>query len=70
MVFCWVSGNLIFQNNYILFQGIANCVLALGFEKMEKGSLGVKVSLIYYYFGVVMTLWENFAHKTTISRAY
>lgn len=40
----------------IFFPGVADCVLALGFEKMEKGSLSVGVGLIYYYFGVVMTL--------------
>ena len=26
-----------------LFAGLADCVLALGFEKMERGSLGAKV---------------------------
>lgn len=64
-----MSGNLIFQTNYIFFQGLADCVLALGFEKMEKGSLGLTVSLIYSYLGIVVTLWENFAHLTTINGA-
>ena len=41
------SRNLIFQDNYIFFQGLADCVLALGFEKMEKGPLAVSVSLIF-----------------------
>ena len=28
--------------------GLNDCVLALGFEKMEKGSLTAKVRLLYY----------------------
>ena len=30
-----------------LISGLADCVLALGFEKMERGSLGAKVCLGY-----------------------
>ena len=50
------SRNVIFQDNYIFFQGLVDCVLALGFEKMEKGAIAVSVSLIYFYFGIVITL--------------
>ena len=36
--------------------GLADCVLALGFEKMEKGPVAVNVSLNYFYFRTVKTL--------------
>ena len=29
---------------FLSFKGVADCVMAVGFEKMERGSLGLKVS--------------------------
>ncbi|KAF6345595.1 sterol carrier protein 2 [Rhinolophus ferrumequinum] len=39
---CSTGSTALFMARQIIQGGIANCVLALGFEKMEKGSLGVK----------------------------
>lgn len=41
---CSTGSTALFMARQIVQGGMANCVLALGFEKMEKGSLGVKFS--------------------------
>jgi len=39
---CATGSTALFMGKQFVEAGIADCVLALGFEKMEKGSLGVK----------------------------
>jgi acetyl-CoA acetyltransferase len=39
---CATGSTALFMGKQLIAGGIADCVLALGFEKMEKGSLGVK----------------------------
>ena len=39
---CSTGSTALFLGKQLIAGGIADCVLALGFEKMEKGSLGVK----------------------------
>jgi acetyl-CoA acetyltransferase len=39
---CATGSTALFLGKQLIAGGIADCVLALGFEKMEKGSLGVK----------------------------
>ncbi len=39
---CSTGSTALFMGKQLIEGGIADCVLALGFEKMEKGSLGVK----------------------------
>ena len=39
---CATGSTALFMGKQLIEGGIADCVLALGFEKMEKGSLGVK----------------------------
>ncbi len=39
---CSTGSTALFLGKQLVEGGLANCVLALGFEKMEKGSLGVK----------------------------
>lgn len=39
---CSTGSTALFMARQIIQGGMANCVLALGFEKMEKGSLGVQ----------------------------
>ncbi len=39
---CSTGSTALFLAKQLVMGGIADCVLALGFEKMEKGSLGVK----------------------------
>ena len=39
---CSTGSTALFIGKQLIAGGIADCVLALGFEKMEKGSLGVK----------------------------
>src|SRR3989304_787132 len=39
---CSTGSTALFLGKQLVEGGIADCVLALGFEKMEKGSLGVK----------------------------
>lgn len=39
---CSTGSTALFMARQIIQGGMANCVLALGFEKMERGSLGVK----------------------------
>jgi acetyl-CoA acetyltransferase len=39
---CSTGSTALFLGKQLVSGGIADCVLALGFEKMEKGSLGVK----------------------------
>jgi acetyl-CoA acetyltransferase len=39
---CATGSTALFMGRQLIAGGIADCVLALGFEKMEKGSLGVK----------------------------
>ena len=39
---CSTGSTALFMGKQLVEGGIADCVLALGFEKMEKGSLGVK----------------------------
>ncbi|MBI2913140.1 MAG: lipid-transfer protein [Chloroflexi bacterium] len=39
---CSTGSTALFLGKQLIAGGIAECVLALGFEKMEKGSLGVK----------------------------
>src|SRR5262249_36562345 len=41
---CWTGSTALFMAKQFVEGGLADCVLALGFEKMEKGSLGVKYS--------------------------
>jgi len=41
---CSTGSTALFMAKQFVEGGIADCVLALGFEKMEKGSLGVKYS--------------------------
>jgi sterol carrier protein 2 len=41
---CSTGSTAVFMAKLFVEGGIAECVLALGFEKMEKGSLGVKYS--------------------------
>src|SRR5437870_10980911 len=41
---CSTGSSALFMAKQFVEGGIADCVLALGFEKMEKGSLGVKYS--------------------------
>ncbi len=41
---CSTGSTALFMGKQLIEGGIADCVLALGFEKMEKGSLGVKYS--------------------------
>ena len=41
---CSTGSTALFMAKQFVEGGIADCVLALGFEKMEKGSLGVKFS--------------------------
>ena len=39
---CSTGSTALFMGKQLIEGGIAECILALGFEKMEKGSLGVK----------------------------
>ena len=39
---CATGSTALFMSKQFVEAGIADCVLALGFEKMEKGSLGIK----------------------------
>ncbi|GAB1288723.1 Sterol carrier protein 2 [Apodemus speciosus] len=39
---CSTGSTALFMAQQLIQGGLANCVLALGFEKMEKGSIGVK----------------------------
>jgi len=39
---CSTGSTALFMGKQLVSGGIADCILALGFEKMEKGSLGVK----------------------------
>src|SRR5688572_17648368 len=39
---CATGSTALFMAKQFVQAGIADCVLALGFEKMEKGSLGIK----------------------------
>jgi sterol carrier protein 2 len=39
---CSTGSTALFMNKQLVEGGLADCVLALGFEKMEKGSLGAK----------------------------
>src|SRR3972149_721494 len=39
---CSTGSTALFMAKQLVEGGLADCVLALGFEKMEKGSLGVK----------------------------
>lgn len=41
---CSTGSTALFMAQQLVQGGLANCVLALGFEKMEKGSLGTKYS--------------------------
>uniref|UniRef100_A0A2K6EJ41 acetyl-CoA C-acyltransferase n=1 Tax=Propithecus coquereli TaxID=379532 RepID=A0A2K6EJ41_PROCO len=41
---CSTGSTALFMARQLIQGGIADCVLALGFEKMEKGSLGLKFS--------------------------
>ncbi|XP_036034989.1 non-specific lipid-transfer protein [Onychomys torridus] len=41
---CSTGSTALFMARQLIQGGVADCVLALGFEKMEKGSLGVKFS--------------------------
>src|SRR3981081_1265312 len=41
---CATGSSALFLAKQLVEGGIADCVLAVGFEKMEKGSLGVKYS--------------------------
>jgi sterol carrier protein 2 len=41
---CATGSSALFLGKQLVEGGIADCVLAVGFEKMEKGSLGVKYS--------------------------
>lgn len=41
---CSTGSTALFMAQQLIQGGLANCVLALGFEKMEKGSLGTKYS--------------------------
>lgn len=41
---CSTGSTALFMAQQLVRGGLANCVLALGFEKMEKGSLGTKYS--------------------------
>jgi sterol carrier protein 2 len=44
---CWTGSTALLLANQLIESGIADCVLALGFEKMERGSLASKVSAQY-----------------------
>ena len=59
--------------------GLNDCVLALGFEKMEKGSLTAKVRLLHYWYldlcsrcsfsiliKLINSLLSHFEHQFTI----
>ena len=59
--------------------GLNDCVLALGFEKMEKGSLTAKVRLLHYWYldlgsrcsfstviKLINSLLSHFEHHITI----
>ena len=39
---CSTGSTALFMAKQLVEGGLADCVLALGFEKMEKGSLGIK----------------------------
>lgn len=41
---CSTGSTALFMAQQLIQGGLANCVLALGFEKMERGSLGMKYS--------------------------
>ncbi|XP_021015029.1 non-specific lipid-transfer protein [Mus caroli] len=41
---CSTGSTALFMAQQLIQGGLANCVLALGFEKMEKGSIGTKFS--------------------------
>ncbi|XP_074122010.1 sterol carrier protein 2 isoform X2 [Sminthopsis crassicaudata] len=41
---CSTGSTALYMARQLIQGGLANCVLALGFEKMEKGSLGLKYS--------------------------
>uniref|UniRef100_A0A2K5MLX5 propanoyl-CoA C-acyltransferase n=1 Tax=Cercocebus atys TaxID=9531 RepID=A0A2K5MLX5_CERAT len=41
---CSTGSTALFMARQLIQGGVAECVLALGFEKMSKGSLGIKVS--------------------------
>ena len=45
---CATGSTALFMAHNFVKSGMSNCVMALGFEKMEKGSLGSKVIHIYW----------------------
>uniref|UniRef100_A0A8C2UZT2 Sterol carrier protein 2 n=1 Tax=Chinchilla lanigera TaxID=34839 RepID=A0A8C2UZT2_CHILA len=44
---CSTGSTALFMARQLIQGGLANCTLALGFEKMEKGSLQLKGHLLY-----------------------
>ena len=43
---CATGSTALFMASQFISGGIVDCVLALGFEKMQKGSLAAKVNYI------------------------
>lgn len=47
---CATGSSALFLAKQLIEGGSSECVLALGFEKMERGSLGTKVNMIMFIF--------------------
>jgi sterol carrier protein 2 len=57
---CSTGSTALFMAKQFIAGGIADCVMALGFEKMEKGSLGIKyndrINPMDKHFGLMVEL--------------
>ena len=51
---CATGSSALYMGNQLIAGGIADCVLALGFEKMQRGSLSsqVKLQIFQYFFHI------------------
>lgn len=51
------------------FSGISDCVMVVGFEKMEKGSLGLKVFHFILHMHYLKTVTKLASHYVTFTQS-
>ena len=65
---CATGSSALYMGNQLIAGGIADCVLALGFEKMQRGSLSSQVKTANTYSKISLSIHQLFDFSGMIAQ--